>query len=102
MSGSYRTVNTADDRSNVQSFSIGRSNEAEIIRFKRYKMIKNKICGTLSLCVFGVVLVIVGFYWMIINRAGYIPFLLLGLLSLIPGSYGAYEVRCVLVLNISM
>ncbi len=93
MSGNYRTVNTTDDRSNnVQSFNIGRNTEAENIRFKRYKMIKNKICGTLSLCVFGVVLVIVGVYWMIIDRAGYIPFLLLGLLSLVPGSYGAYEV----------
>ncbi len=89
---SYRPVNTSD-HNYVQSFDVGANDSNESVRFKRYKMIKNKMCGTLALCMFGVVLFIVGLYWLAIGRKGSLPFLFLGTLSLLPGSYGAYEVH---------
>ncbi len=98
---SYRTVNSNEVQI-FESFNVGIASDSnEVNRAYRYKLIKNKICGAVSLCLCGIVLTIVGIYWMSINRRGYLAFLLIGLLSLVPGAYGTYEVSddCLLCTN---
>jgi hypothetical protein len=51
-----------------------------------------KVIGTACLFALGVVLFTMGIYWLFIDHAGYLPLIFLGILSLVPGSYGVYEV----------
>lgn len=88
----YSRVNTFEP-TNEKSLSLGRlSDNGDNLRARRFQLIKGKIAGTLALICFGTVLTIVGLYWFVINRPGYVPFLIIGLICLVPGSYGVYEV----------
>lgn len=53
---------------NITSFNVGQSGAAENLRYRRFKLIKNKICGAVALCTLGSVLLIVGIYWAAIGE----------------------------------
>ena len=97
----YSRVSTYEP-TNEKSFSLGRqlSDSGDNLRSRRFQLIKGKIAGTLALVCFGTVLSIVGLYWFFIDRAGYVPFLLIGLICLIPGSYGVYEVSSMVTFSL--
>ena len=57
-----------------------------------HRSILYRLVGALVLFLMGSVLLGIGLHWLYINHKGYIPFLSLGMLAFIPGTYGIYEV----------
>mmetsp|Transcript_5543 Transcript_5543/g.7653 ORF Transcript_5543/g.7653 Transcript_5543/m.7653 type:complete len:126 (+) Transcript_5543:52-429(+) len=69
-----------DNRTNSKTFDM-------IIKFGI-----TKIIGTCSLFLMGAGLFLVGLYWLYVDHRGFIPMTFIGMICLVPGTYGMYEI----------
>ena len=63
----------------------------------RKRNFKIKYCRrfffALALALAGFVLIVIGLQWYSVQKTGYTPFIVVGLITFTPGLYGIYEVR---------
>ena len=82
-----------------QPLNIGNDSRKQQNKFSELinKFGVSRIGGAVGLFIMGFVLFTTGIYWLYIGHHGSFPISILGMLCLVPGTYGIYEVGNILI-----